>query len=106
MSSRILLTLLAPFLIVAMTPAASASVPMGACARATDPSCPGTACVWIEAKYICESPILSIPEHGACTELKGGCPVGELACVWYGPVLVCVPDVCYDAPEWCNPTLA
>ncbi|MEA3199116.1 MAG: hypothetical protein QOE90_544 [Thermoplasmata archaeon] len=106
MSSKLFMTLLVPLVLVAMTPAASASVPMGVCARATDAYCPGTVCVWIEAKYICETPILSLPPHGDCTELKGGCPPGDLACVWYGAVRACAPDICYDAPEWCNPTLA
>lgn len=109
MSPRSLLVLaLLPLLLCAFTPGAAASVPVGACVQQDHNSCPGFVCVYVEAKYVCETPgTVGLPTLGTCTEFARNCPAGELVCgVVNGSKYYCVPDICYDAPEWCNPTLA
>ena len=115
---------------LASVPLASASVPMGVCAKQTDPYCPGTVCVWYEAKYICETPVLSQivcvqQDHNncpgtacvyvngqwtctnnttvsACTPYTTRCAYPYVVCVSVDGKRPCIPDPCLLDPELCN----
>lgn len=80
--TSILSILLVAASLAALVPVAQAGPDAGVCARATNGSCPGAACVWTAAKYTCVDPILvcgyvsegdayvGVTYHG-CTQVDG-----------------------------------